>query len=619
MTDDAPARGGAGTTLSTVIRAARTAAMYAFAFRVSRALTRPTTAPTGEETSSVTMGATGATSPYAAVCAPTYARGEPVDVRVYVRAEANDEASRARFRASVDETPAVLARGVGLGTETLETREIDLSAHEAVMEAVRKNLTLRMHAVVSRRGRTIFEEDETYDVRDVLVASFDLTVRRRKKIVKTRKLLGRERAKASGGGEPVMESMDGDGGEEGEGEEDATREMVMTYFKPNATLTVVDDFVAYNPTTLPDILASQMRFTDERRSGYHPTVYFNEFWMIKSYLQQFNETSAATLKVNFNFEALSQFRWQMYTSMEQSWKTQRDFGAAGENDADNIKRVFLEGNPVLLAVTSVVSLLHTVFDFLAFKNDVVFWKNRKSMEGLSGRSVVFNAACQLIIFLYLCDNETSWMILMSSGMGTAIEFWKVTKAMDVDIVRPTPISLPRLRIKPKQSSLKSETARHDADAMRYMSYVLYPLCAVYAVYSLRTHEHKGWYSFVLNSLVGAVYTFGFIAMTPQLYINYKLKSVAAMPWKQMGYKFLNTIIDDLFAFVIKMPTLHRISVFRDDVIFLLFLYQRRIYRIDASRVNEFGYAAEPTEDETPKDAEDEPSETDEIEESKKDR
>ena len=618
MTDDAPARGGAGTTLSTVIRAARTAAMYAFAFRVSRALTRPTTAPTGEGTSSsassLSTGATAATSPYAAVCSPTYARGEPVDVRVYVRAEANEAESRARFRASVDETPALRVSGVGLGTETVDTRELDLSAHEAVVEAVRKNLTLRMYAVVSRRDRTIFEEDETYDARDVLVASVDVTTRRRKKIVKTRKLLG---AKSSDEGETVTESVDD--GVEDEGEEDAARETVMTYFKPNATLTVVDDFVAYNPTTLPDILASQMRFTDERRSSYDPTVYFNEFWMIKSYLRQFNETSAATLKVNFNFEVLSQLRWQMYTSMEQSWKTQRDFGAAGENDADNIKRVFLEGNPVLLAVTSVVSLLHTVFDFLAFKNDVVFWKNRKSMEGLSGRSVVFNAACQLIIFLYLCDNETSWMILMSSGMGTAIEFWKVTKAMDVDIVRPTPTSLPRLRIKPKQSSLKSETARHDADAMRYMSYVLYPLCAVYAVYSLRTHEHKGWYSFVLNSLVGAVYTFGFIAMTPQLYINYKLKSVAAMPWKQMGYKFLNTIIDDLFAFVIKMPTLHRISVFRDDVIFLLFLYQRRIYRIDASRVNEFGYAAEPTEDETPKDAEDEPSETDEIEESKKDR
>ena len=48
----------------------------------------------------------------------------------------------------------------------------------------------------------------------------------------------------------------------------------------------------------------------------------------------------------------------------------------------------------------------------------------------------------------------------------------------------------------------------------------------------------------------------------QLYLNYKLKSVAHMPWRQMTYKFLNTIIDDLFAFVIKMPLLHRISVFR---------------------------------------------------------
>jgi hypothetical protein len=26
-----------------------------------------------------------------------------------------------------------------------------------------------------------------------------------------------------------------------------------------------------------------------------------------------------------------------------------------------------------------------------------------------------------------------------------------------------------------------------------------------------------------------------------------------VPWRQMTYKFLNTIIDDLFAFVIKMP------------------------------------------------------------------
>ena len=58
----------------------------------------------------------------------------------------------------------------------------------------------------------------------------------------------------------------------------------------------------------------------------------------------------------------------------------------------------------------------------------------------------------------------------------------------------------------------------------------------------------------------------------------------------MIYKFLNTIIDDLFAFVITMPTLYRISCFKDgfniiilDIIFLIYLYQRWIYRVDKNR------------------------------------
>ena len=38
------------------------------------------------------------------------------------------------------------------------------------------------------------------------------------------------------------------------------------------------------------------------------------------------------------------------------------------------------------------------------------------------------------------------------------------------------------------------------------------------------------YSFVLQSLVGCVYAFGFILMCPQLYLNYKLQSVAHLPW-----------------------------------------------------------------------------------------
>ena len=116
-----------------------------------------------------------------------------------------------------------------------------------------------------------------------------------------------------------------------------------------------------------------------------------------------------------------------------------------------------------------------------------------------------------------------------------------------------------------------------------MTKLTVPLLSCYCVYSFLYKEHKGYYSFVLNTLVGCIYTFGFINMTPQLYINYRLKSVEHMPGKAMTYKFLNTIIDDLFSFIITMPTMHRLSCFRDDVIFVIYIYQRWIYRVDKTR------------------------------------
>jgi hypothetical protein len=101
--------------------------------------------------------------------------------------------------------------------------------------------------------------------------------------------------------------------------------------------------------------------------------------------------------------------------MEQSFQLQINTGLAQDGEADEVKRIFLEGNPYLLALTMAVSMLHSVFDFLAFKNDIGFWRENKSMEGLSARSIVINAFCQAVIFLYLLDNETSMVVLFSAG------------------------------------------------------------------------------------------------------------------------------------------------------------------------------------------------------------
>lgn len=67
-----------------------------------------------------------------------------------------------------------------------------------------------------------------------------------------------------------------------------------------------------------------------------------------------------------------------------------------------------------------------------------------------------------------------------------------------------------------------------------------------------------------------------------------MKSVAHLPWRSFMYKAFNTFIDDLFAFIITMPIGHRVACFRDDVVFVVYLYQRYLYPVDKKRANEFG-------------------------------
>ena len=51
------------------------------------------------------------------------------------------------------------------------------------------------------------------------------------------------------------------------------------------------------------------------------------------------------------------------------------------------------------------------------------------------------------------------------------------------------------------------------------------------------------------------------------------------------YKAINTFIENLFAFIITMPTAHRVACFRNDLVFLVYLYQGYLYPMDKTRIN----------------------------------
>ena len=104
-----------------------------------------------------------------------------------------------------------------------------------------------------------------------------------------------------------------------------------------------------------------------------------------------------------------------------------------------------------------------------------------------------NAQCSV----YMCCGPTfSWVSTVCSqkvlaGVGTLIEFWKITKVMNVS-VETAPGKLPRLKIENRSSYVDSNTRKWDDEATRWMLALLVPCVIGYFIYSLMYQKHKNW-------------------------------------------------------------------------------------------------------------------------------
>lgn len=320
---------------------------------------------------------------------------------------------------------------------------------------------------------------------------------------------------------------------------------------------------------------------------------------------------------------ISPARWRLLTHLSTSIESQKDLGFE-QSDIDDLRRLIADTNITLLGITVLASALHMLFEFLTFKSEVSFWQNNSDLTGLSVRSLFLDMIGQFIILLYLIEQETSMLMTITSVFGVLVALWKCQRAAGFALVRLSDKDknskssfiniLPRMfgyQFKAKRlefstdgnssskkggsdssdnesSHLHTLTLEADRQATIWLGSGMLPLVVGYTVYSLVKHEHVSWYSWLVTSASSGVYAFGFVLMTPQLFLNYKMKSVAHLPWRVLVYKSLNTFIDDLFSFIIRMPTMARISCFRDDVVFFIYLYQRWLYPVDASRPVEGG-------------------------------
>ncbi|XP_030638593.1 cleft lip and palate transmembrane protein 1-like protein [Chanos chanos] len=363
------------------------------------------------------------------------------------------------------------------------------------------------------------------------------------------------------------------------GKDTRTDQRLVSYWRSHITLNIMTQEFTFNGAAIPSDLRRYMKVVEEgKKKMYLPLLLVDEIGSRMKDLIELNSTTRE-VPLTISYDSITLRKFRLWIHIQALIYSLKHFGFSDRN-VDEIKGMFVESGLHILALSILVPAFHLSFEVFTFKNDISFWKKKKSITGMSRTSVFWRCLSTAVIFLHLLEEQSSWTVLVPTAVSALTELWKVNRVLAI-------------RAKPqdgKADELERATAECDSQAMKLLSYLLYPLCVSGAVYSFMYIKNKSWYSWLISSLVSGVYAFGFLSMVPQLFINYKLKSVAHLQTSVFMYRGLNTFVSDVFSGVITTPGPHQLACFRDDVIFLIYLYQRRIYPPNKSRGRDYGAA-----------------------------
>lgn len=216
---------------------------------------------------------------------------------------------------------------------------------------------------------------------------------------------------------------------------------IISYWKPEVAIKLVTDFSKYPYEYLPESLrkhvfqqnsdhlsasaTSTASSVNQKQLKYYykPPIHVDEIGLTTDKYIPLNNT-VSYLPLKLSYSSMSLERWLLMQQMEHSLSEQKSFGFT-DKDIDDVRRLISDTSVYLLGFTIVASLLHLLFEFLAFQSDISFWKENKSLAGLSTRAVVTDLFSQIIVFLYLIDSDTSVLVTIPAFFGIGIQAWKV--------------------------------------------------------------------------------------------------------------------------------------------------------------------------------------------------
>jgi hypothetical protein len=318
---------------------------------------------------------------------------------------------------------------------------------------------------------------------------------------------------------------------------------------------------------------------------YAPIMALNDFWSMDSELIPINKTENGlfTFKLYLSFNYIRSFFFNNMIGIQINEKMMYEkLSISGTKDM--LVELIKNNSTFYLIILFTVNTLHTIFSYLGFSSDISYYKNLKKLDGVYTKYIFFNIFYMFITLIYILLQGANFIVKIELFISFVIEIWKLKKIFKINLqLNNFPFIL---NFEYKQTFEQEEAKDYESEAVNMMvKYLLFPIGVIYLGYRIYYYSDNiiknNWKSFVIF-IIEYIYfllnVFGFILLTPQIYLNYKLKSVEHLPMKAMTYKFLNTIIDDLYAFAVKTPTMYRIFCFRDDVIFVIYIYQIFKYR-----------------------------------------
>ena len=358
------------------------------------------------------------------------------------------------------------------------------------------------------------------------------------------------------------------------------------YYKNNFYLYIIKTgkqeglttFQTFNMLKLPLQVNTQ-------RMEYLPIMSLTDFWSMDSELVPVNRTENGffTFKLYLSFNYIRSFLFNNMLGIQINEKMMYEkLKISGTKDM--LVELIKNNSTFYLIILFTVNTLHSIFSYLGFSSDISYYKNLKKLDGVYTKYIFFNIFYMFITLIYILLQGANFIVKIELFISFVIEIWKLKKIFKISFeFNNFPYII---KLEYKQTFEQEEAKDYESEAVNMMvKYLLFPIGVVYLGYRIYYYSdnivRNNWKSFVIF-IIEYIYfllnVFGFILLTPQIYLNYKLKSVEHLPMKAMTYKFLNTIIDDLYAFAVKTPTMYRIFCFRDDVIFVIYIYQIFKYR-----------------------------------------